>query len=511
MKKLLLAFTLFLSFNSLFASHLAGGEIWYEYAGTTVSPNRYKVYLQIYRDMNGLTLCGSTNCPQTVCISSSCFSNQSITLSLEPFKIMPGSDTVLATNGGIITPGISSCVLNSSVVTEQFLFSTEVDLPGKCSDFTFSFSANARNPSDNLLNGTAANLYLEAKLNNTIANNTSPVFLSPAIKSFCVGKSFEWSHEAYDADGDSLFYFLSNPADGTCGQPPVPIDYTTGYDQAHPITSSPPLALNVSNGMTSFTPVNQEVITFRLDIKEYRRGSSSFFLIGQTMRDIQIPIVSANNCANHDDQSLINDSTMFRDSIPPISCNDTSIFVKFNQEILISSIASDGSDFAVTNSYGQLIPVKSATSSGKRHSSSYTYGVHLNLFTPVLYNDSIHVTIRKGSDLNTLINTCGYEIKKGDSLSYLIEGCLTSIGLEENSLPNFSIFPNPTSDEINLRSSQSILNSILQVYSSQGALIKETIISTETPVINIKNLPAGVYYIKLSNGVITENLPFQKL
>lgn len=511
MKKLLLAFTLLLTFNPLFASHLSGGEIWYEYVGTSQHPNRYKVYLQIYRDISGVSLCTTANCTKTVCITSSCFGNQSLTVELMHFNPSAGSDTLLGTYGSIVTPGSNSCVSNGILVTEQYLFEGEVDLPGTCSDFTFSFAENARNPSDNLQNASSQDLYLVANLNNTLGSNNSPVFLTPAVKSFCVGTSFEWSHEAYDADGDSLFYVLSIPEDGTCGQASTPISYNSGYHQSSPITSSPPLHFNITNGLISFTPIQQEVVTFRVDIYEYRSNPTfGYLMIGRAMRDVQVPIVSSNNCGNFN-RSLINDITMYPDSLPQLLCGDTSIFVKFNDQILNNSIASDGSDFAVTNSYGQLIPIKSATPTSSSFSSAYSYGVDLKLFTPLTYNDSIHLQVRTGSDLNTLVNTCGFQMATGDSLSFQIKGCQTTINLEENELPNISVYPNPTKDVLHITSSQSMKNCLLQLYDLRGMLIKEILLNTDAPSIDIKELPSGIYTVRLSNSTFVQKLQFQKL
>lgn len=511
MKKLLLAFTLLLSFNSLLASHLAGGEIWYEYAGTAQHPNRYQVYLQIYRDISGVTLCTSPNCTKTVCVTSSCFPDHSVTVQLSPFYLSTGSDTAMGSHGSILTPGSNSCVSQGFVETEQYLFMGEVDLPGTCSDFSFSFSENARNPSDNLQNASSQDLYLEAKLNNTLGNNSSPVFLTPAIKSFCVGNSFEWSHEAYDADGDSLFYTLSIPEDGYCGQASTHINYNPGYHQSAPITSSTPLKFDITNGLISFTPVQQEVVTFRIDLYEYRNDPIfGYLMIGRTMRDVQVPIVSANNCGNFN-RSLINDVNMYPDSLPQLVCGDTSIFVKFNDQILNNSIALDGSDFSVTNSNGQLIPIKAAIPSSKRYSSAYSYGVDLKLFTPLTYNDSIHLQVRTGSDLNTLINTCGFQMATGDSLSFHIEGCQTTIHLEENQPPSISLYPNPAKDALHITSSQSMKNCLLQLYDLSGMLIKEIPLNTDAPSIDIKELPAGIYLVTLSNSTFVQTLQFQKL
>ena len=511
MKKLLLVFALLLSFNSLFASHLAGGEIWYEYIGDSIYPYRYKVYLQIYRDVSGVPLCQSTNCSKTVCITSSCYGSQSISLDFEPFTLNQLSDTLPSTYGSILTPGINSCVSNSIIQTEQYLFTKVIDLPGNCSDYSFSFSESSRNPSDNLQNGDSKYLYLDVILNNTLGQNNSPVFLNPAVKSFCAGFSFEWSHQAYDADGDSLFYVLSIPQSAACGNTPTPIAYNPGYHQSSPITSSPPFHFNITNGLISFTPVQQEVVTFRIDVFEYRKfNNTNYYLVGRAMRDVQIPVVSSNNCGNFT-RSLINDTILYQDSIPQLSCGDSTVLVKFNQQIHNNSIAPDGSDFAITNSYGQLIPIKAAIPTNKSITANYCYGVNLKLLSPLNFNDSIDLTIRTGSDLNTLVNTCGYQTAAGDSLSYEIKGCQTSIAIKEHKLPLISLYPNPANDGLHITSSKSLSQCLLQIYDLQGMLIRESFLNSNEPTIDIKELPSSFYLIRLSNNDFTHTVRFQKL
>src|SRR5690606_35150660 len=147
-------FTLLLTSSSLFASHFAGGEIWYEHKPTPGFPNRYDVYLLIYRDIAGVSMCPGY-CPVDICITSSCYPTQNITGQLLPFHLQPDSDTASGSYpGSIVVPNVAQCVNPNSpglVFTEVYRFKATIDLPGPCADFRFAYSESARNSSDNLI------------------------------------------------------------------------------------------------------------------------------------------------------------------------------------------------------------------------------------------------------------------------------------------------------------------------------------------------------------------------
>ncbi|GEQ85187.1 hypothetical protein ULMS_06950 [Patiriisocius marinistellae] len=61
---------------------------------------------------------------------------------------------------------------------------------------------------------------------------------------------------------------------------------------------------------------------------------------------------------------------------------------------------------------------------------------------------------------------------------------------------NIGIFPNPTQDIVNV----SVKNAVsYQVYSTMGQLIKEGELSTSIKQIDLSNLPATIYYVKIAN------------
>lgn len=507
MKKLLLLlfFALISQFSS--ASHLAGGEIWYEYAGDTTHPYRYNIYVIVYRDMSGVTMCPGY-CPASICIQSSCFPNQTITAPLEPFNLMPGSDTLKGSYpGSILTPGLSDCVDSSSamVYTEMYRFSAQVDLPGMCSDYTFTYSVSARNISDNLTSSSYFNI--QATLNNASGPNSSPKFQIPATKAFCIGTTFNWSHSCIDAEGDSLFYSLGTPYGGNCSSS-SPMTFSPGYSQNLPLTSSTPIYFDSETGTITFTPSQVETVTFKIDVTKYRKSSGVIQRLGSISRDVQVPIVSSNDCKVPQKSWLSDSSLTSTGYAPNLRCGDTIINLKVNTPILNSSLASDGSDFAMINSQGKLVPIIGATTYS---SPSGISNIDLKLHQPLFYNDTLYLYVRKGSDRNTLLSYCGFEIPEGDSLNLVVKNCPTSIGLAQNSISHISLYPNPTQGYITLKCNRNLTGSFITVFDITGRpVISKTLIAKQ-PKLDVSQLSKGIYNIRVSNSTWTQTIQFEKL
>lgn len=509
MKKLLLAITLLLSFSSLFATHFAGGEIWYEYAGTAQHPHRYDVYAIIYRDISGTSMCPGY-CPANICVTSSCFPSMTVTAPLEPFIIKPGSDTALGTYpGSIRVSGANQCVNSNSqnlVITEIYRFHAQVDLPGTCSDFTFTYSESARNSSSNLIGQDY--FHIKAELNNTQGNNTSSRFLSYGSRSFCAGIPAIWQQRAEEPDGDSLYYELGQPLGGTCGNP-TQLPYAAGYSQNNPITTVSGVTLNHQTGVLSFTPAQIEVVVVNLQVSEYRYNttSNSWYLIGHNTRDVQIPIVSNSDCkAPPQDWFQMTDSTS-NNFTSILKCNDSIIELAFEENIITSSIAADATDFALLNSQGLVLPIVAIT---YPTNVLETRKVKLHLHQPIEYNDTLALVIRVGSDGNTLQTICSNSIPKGDSLMLYVKDCATSISLAEIDASPFNAYPNPAKDALHISSNTDVQQLDCEVLDFSGKVLLNQKLQNTSESLNIQSLPTGFYLLRINTNKGEAIIKFEK-
>ena len=270
----LFALISFLGVNTSKASHMAGADLTYTYIGN----NQYEVTYTLYRDCAGIDAPFSENLTVG---SSTCGTGVSQSLTLNStgpgVEISLNCPGVLTTCNGGTAPGI-----------EAYSYSAIVTLPAQCPDWNFSVSNCCRNAAITTLDfGSGDGQYLEAYLNNTSTNNSSPTFTNYPVAFECIGQDNFFNHGVIDSEGDSLVYFFIPPRTGANQS----VTYAAGYSIASPITSSPAVTVNQSNGDIFMHPTASEVGVVAVLIQEYRNG----ILIGSVMRDIQIYTVACTN------------------------------------------------------------------------------------------------------------------------------------------------------------------------------------------------------------------------
>jgi hypothetical protein len=67
------------------------------------------------------------------------------------------------------------------------------------------------------------------------------------------------------------------------------------------------------------------------------------------------------------------------------------------------------------------------------------------------------------------------------------------VGVEENTLANFSVYPNPANDRLNIVYSEEIKE--IKIYDSLGRLIIEGI---SEKIVNVSELSRGIYFMELN-------------
>lgn len=263
------------SYVNAIASHAVGADIYYECIGA----NRYRVYLNFYRDCAGIS--APTSASVTIS-SAQCNRSFSLTLTRQSFGVVPSlcpsQQNNSTCNGGSL-PGI-----------EQFIYAADITLPAQCSDWRIGYDLCCRNSSITNLSGPGnQDLYVEARLNNTngICNN-APFFTTLPVPYICAGQQYFYNHGAVDVDGDSLVYSLVNPL----SNPNSNIPYRNGnFNVNNPMTVTGSFQFDVTTGQMTFTPSAVQNAVVTILVREFRNG----VLIGSTMRDIQVVVLNCNN------------------------------------------------------------------------------------------------------------------------------------------------------------------------------------------------------------------------
>lgn len=106
------------------------------------------------------------------------------------------------------------------------------------------------------------------------------------------------------------------------------------------------------------------------------------------------------------------------DSLAAVSCAPQSLTLVFKKPMECASIAPDGSDFTVTG------PAPATVASAKGNCSgtpALTREITINLSAPLQVGGTYTITLKRGTDGNTVVNECGEETPAGSTLSFTIK------------------------------------------------------------------------------------------
>ncbi|MBK8927698.1 MAG: gliding motility-associated C-terminal domain-containing protein [Crocinitomicaceae bacterium] len=300
------------------ASHIVGGEMYYDCLGGT----QYRVTLKIYRD------CASTGAAYDDPLPVTVFNGSATQLT--QFNInFPGSS---------VLPVVFSnpCVnIPSGICVEEAIYTTVVTLPPSSNGYVLSYQRCCRGPAvTNLLTPEDQGLTLTIRIPppaDAICNS-SPRFNNYPPLLFCADQELVFDHSATDPDGDSIAYELIQPWQGgtslapapnpASAPPYTPVQWAGGYSQTAPFGAAP-ISLNPITGLLVATPTVPGLYVVGVAAKEYRNG----VLLSTTVRDFLFKVM---NC----------DISMEAEVVPQV---DMSTFVSYCQGLTI--------DFE-NNSYG---------------------------------------------------------------------------------------------------------------------------------------------------------------
>jgi len=102
------------------------------------------------------------------------------------------------------------------------------------------------------------------------------------------------------------------------------------------------------------------------------------------------------------------------DSIIKVGCKPVELELVMRDPILCNSIAADGSDFSITGPAGVVI----AGAGQVNCSNNQVKVIRLLLRRPLTLGGTYTVSIKKGTDGNTLMNACNIETLEGESVSF---------------------------------------------------------------------------------------------
>ena len=109
------------------------------------------------------------------------------------------------------------------------------------------------------------------------------------------------------------------------------------------------------------------------------------------------------------------------DSIAPVKCAPSQLELVFKKNIRCNSIAADGSDFVITGP----APVSITAATGFCNNDLSTTIV-LKLASPVVKGGVYQVSMKKGTDNNTIIDECGQQTPIGSTVSFTVKDTVSA-------------------------------------------------------------------------------------
>lgn len=110
------------------------------------------------------------------------------------------------------------------------------------------------------------------------------------------------------------------------------------------------------------------------------------------------------------------------DSLTTPGCAPNLLQLVFKKPIRCNSIAADGSDFIIDGSPAIAI----ASASGECNDNDMSSMIYVTLNTPVVHSGTYTITLKKGSDGNTIIDECGEQTPEGAVLHFITKDTLSA-------------------------------------------------------------------------------------
>lgn len=266
--RFVLVFLLIIISLKISASHGSGAEITYTY----LAENRYGITLNFYRDCAGIP---APTSPFIKIEAPSCGVLSGVYLKLSYFKEV----------SSYCVDVLTTCKGGEYVGIEKYVYYNEFYFTNKCKDWKLSYDICCRNGAiTNIYNSGTERMYVYSTLDNTGAQNSSPVFNADPVPFVCIGNTYCIDNSNVDNDADSIVYSLVTPNTSNA----TAVVFKPTFNYLNPITSNPASTFNTSNGLFCFTPVTQQIDIMAVQVKSYTNG----ILINMIQRDFQITVVA---------------------------------------------------------------------------------------------------------------------------------------------------------------------------------------------------------------------------
>jgi gliding motility-associated-like protein len=354
MKKSLLVIILSFSAFTVFATHIIGGEMRYEYIGPGSTPNS-----KIYR-IRLLLLKGDAVGQNVAQLSS--FYTVGVFNNDNGQKVIGSADfNNWQANEDFTTPlpvpiTVAPCIEgNTTLLYTYKRYSFTIELPDNNNGYTVAYQTYSRQPSRNVNPDQGATYSCIIPGINVLPRplvDNSPAYKLP-IAVICENSPFTLDFSATDSDGDSLVYNFCNAYNGggatggdwtdPAGPPYGSVNYTAPFTGSSPLGSS--ATINTKTGIISGIAPTSGRYVICVCASVYRNG----VLITVHRKDL---IVAVNSCS-------------------PLSANPTFAPINCNSFTITLTEASSGNPAAYFWDFGD--PASGAANTSTLQTPTHTF------------------------------------------------------------------------------------------------------------------------------------------
>lgn len=291
MSRYLVTLTVLFSTMVGWSTHIVGGDIYYKHVGT----NRYEITVKVYFDC----LNGSAQAIQSdnvIYVGQYDARTNRFEKKYTFFRTGPRR-----LNNGLVYACASA---QTNACVDEYVYRQTITVNPGFFGKILAFQRCCRN--NTIINifdsgGTGATYWVKIPgSQQTAIPNNSAVFQQLPPNYVCVNAPFQFDHSAVDPDGDSLVYKLYQPFEGANRDDPRPdipsnppysnVHWRTGYSTTRQMNSDPVFKVNSTTGEVNAYPTKLGQFVVGIKVMEFRDGR----LIGETMRDYQINVVTCN-------------------------------------------------------------------------------------------------------------------------------------------------------------------------------------------------------------------------
>ena len=283
----------FLTTLASHATHVIGGEMFYDYLGG----EQYQFTVKLYRDCGS----GTAALPNTIAVGvyDGVTNTYLFQQTLNPTG--PPENVPVELDNPCLTVPPNACV-------ETRTFVGVFTLPFNPNGYQLSYQVCCRTGAIvNVIDPGAVGLTLVVRVPGEVFGNSSPRFIELPPVALCLNETLVFDHSATDPDGNQLVYELCAPFLGGStggglfpvppGPTPVPsqatappytfIPWGAGYSAINPILSNPPITVDPITGILTVRPTQVGNYVVGVCVSEYQDG----VLLSTSRRDFMFQVV----------------------------------------------------------------------------------------------------------------------------------------------------------------------------------------------------------------------------